>query len=64
APWRKPQQKATPESKKPRPSIQRHTTKQAAPARRPEDDPEAFREKLEEWMRTQMAPKQSGKSNK
>jgi len=64
APWRKPQQKATPESKKPRPSIQRDTTKEAAPARRPEDDPEAFREKLEEWMRTQMAPKQSGKSNK
>ncbi|HQF12445.1 MAG TPA: serine/threonine-protein kinase [Thermogutta sp.] len=64
APWRKPQQKATPESKKPRPSIQRDTTKEAAPARRPEDDPEAFREKLEEWMRTQMAPKQSGKPGK
>ena len=35
-----------------------------APSPRPEDDPEAFRKKLEEWMRSQMGPKTPKESRK
>jgi serine/threonine protein kinase len=41
-----------------------HAGKKPASLSRPEDDPEAFREKLEEWMQSQMGPKTPKESRK
>lgn len=41
----------------PRDKTQSDTGIRPKPALRPEDDPEAFRKKLEEWMQSQMGPK-------
>jgi len=63
--WKKPKgEKPGTQPPDRRTHMQTGTENGTPPVRRPEDDPEAFREKLEEWMRSQMGPKSPKRSGK
>jgi len=64
-PWKKPSgEKSGTQPRGQRDHMRTGTRGDSSPVRRPEDDPEAFRQKLEEWMRSQMGPKEAKDSGK
>lgn len=63
--WNRPgRNDGKPRRERDRERVSSDTESKPAASPRPEDDPEAFRAKLEEWMRSQMGPKTPSKDSR